>query len=223
MTNKFQNKLILFSTLIFIIIIVAFPFRGIIKNKLIYYYGAFKTRVTGRGLVNCKDCDQLFNDGVKIQEIAYQKEKIKEQKNDGGLLILEKKGVLKEISSNEYYTLRDLDFSQPLLLPKAILFLNQLSKRYEKNCTDSSIEYIPFEITSVTRSIESAKKLTKKNGNARENSAHLRGKTFDISYNSFYNHEKQLDLFITTLYDLKKQNKCFVKYERNGCLHVTVN
>ena len=223
MTNKLKKILVLFSILFFIIVIVAFPFRHKIKNKVIYYYGALKTRITGRGLVNCKECDELFNDGVKIQEIAYKKERIIEQKNDDGLLLLQQKGVLKEISSNGNYILRDLDFSQPLLMPKAIVFLDQLSNRYEINCTDSSIEYIPFEITSATRSIESAKKLTKKNDNARENSAHLRGKTFDISYNAFYKHERQLNLFIATLYELKRQNKCFVKYERNGCLHITVN
>lgn len=223
MTLKLKKTLILFTVLFLIIVIVALPFRHKIKNKLFYYYGAIKIRFTGRGLVNCKNCNYLFNDGVKTQEIAYQKEKIIEQKNDDGLLLLEQKGILKEISSNEYYTLRDLDFSQPLLLPKAIVFLDQLSKLYHQKCTDSNIEYIPFEITSATRSIESVKKLTKTNNNARYNSAHLRGKTFDVSYNSFYKHERQLDLFIVSLNELKKQNSCFVKYERNGCLHITVN
>lgn len=223
MTNKLKKILVLFSILFFIIVIVAFPFRHKIKNKVIYYYGALKTRITGRGLVNCKECDELFNDGVIAQEIAYKKEKIKEQKNDDGLLLLEQKGILKEISSNENYILRDLDFSQPLLMPKAIMFLDQLSKLYQQNCTEKSIEYIPFEITSATRSIESVSQLAKTNINARENSAHLRGKTFDVSYNTFYKHERQLSLFIISLKGLKNQNKCFVKYEKNGCLHITAN
>ena len=223
MTQKLKKSLVLFSVLFLIIVIVAFSFRHKIKNKVIYYYGALKTRITGRGLVNCKDCDELFNDGVITQDLAYKKEKIKEQKNDDGLLLLEQKGILKEISSNENYTLSDLNFSQPLLMPKAILFLDQLTKLYQQKCTDNSIDYFPFEITSATRSIESVKRLTKTNRNAIDNSAHLRGKTFDVSYNGFYKHERQLDLFIASLYDLKRQNICFVKYEKNGCLHITVN
>lgn len=223
MTQRLKKTMVLFSVLFLIIVIAAIPLRYKIKSKLIYYYGAIKIKFTGRGLVNCKDCNELFNDGVKTQEIAYQKEKIKEQKNDDGLLLLKQKGALKEISSNKYYTLRDLDFSQPLLMPKAILLLNQLSKLYQQKCIDENIAYMPFEITSATRSIESAKKLTKTNNNARYNSAHLRGKTFDVSYNAFYKHERQLELFITSLYELKKQSLCFVKYEKNGCLHITVN
>lgn len=114
-------------------------------------------------------------------------------------------------------------YSTLVLMPKAILFLDQLSILYQQKCTDNRIEYIPFEITSATRSNESVKKLTKTNINARDNSAHLRGKTFDISYNAFYKQERQLDLFIASLNALKKENRCFVKYERNGCLHITVN
>jgi hypothetical protein len=62
----------------------------------------------------------------------------------------------------------------------------------------------------------------KSNANAIENSAHLKGKTFDISYRAFAGNRKQSGAFIEVLRELRAEGKCYVKYERNGCLHVTV-
>ena len=84
-------------------------------------------------------------------------------------------------------------------------------------------KYVRFDITSATRSINSVNELSKENPNAIKNSAHLRGKTFDISYGAFSGYKIQLKLFIEALSELKNQKKCFVKYERNGCLHITVH
>ncbi len=52
--------------------------------------------------------------------------------------------------------------------------------------------------------------------------AHLRGKTFDISYRAFNNNPKQTQAFIEVLKEFRIQNRCFVKFEKNGCLHITV-
>jgi hypothetical protein len=65
--------------------------------------------------------------------------------------------------------------------------------------------------------------LGKENENSIENSPHLRGKTFDMSWRAFGENEAQLKLFTSALLELKNQKKCFVKFERNGCLHITVN
>lgn len=59
--------------------------------------------------------------------------------------------------------------------------------------------------------------------NSIKNSAHLHGKTFDVSYAAFTSNSRQLGLFIETISLLRRQNKCYVKFERNGCLHITVN
>ena len=165
----------------------------------------------------------LFNDGINAHENAYKHESIKVQKTDEGLLKLAQKNVLKEIESNEFYIVRDLTHSQPLLLPKAINFIDQLSILYQQKCTEKNIDYVRYEITSGSRSIESVKRLQEGNGNAIENSPHLRGKTFDMSWRAFGGNKDQLKLFTSALSELKKQKKCFVKFERNGCLHITVN
>jgi uncharacterized protein YcbK (DUF882 family) len=175
------------------------------------------------GTAKCQGCETLFNDGIKAHEKAYQNEGIAVQHTDAGLFKLEQKSILKNIESNDLYIVRDFNHSQPMLLPKAIMYLDKLSILYKQKCMANHTKYVRFDITSATRSIKSVKKLSKENPNAIMNSAHLKGKTFDISYGAFFGYKKQLKLFIEALSELKNQKKCFVKYERNGCLHITVN
>jgi hypothetical protein len=218
--QKKTKKIILIITLfVLLLFIIAIPFR----HRIVYYYGKIKSRVMGTKTTNCQDCNTLFNDGIQVHEKAYKNEGIVEQKTDDGLFKLEEKAVLKNIESNDFYIVKDFNHSQPLLLPKAIYFLDELSKLYQQKCTDNDEGYFPFVITSATRSINSVTKLMEGNSNAIENSSHLHGKTFDISYTAFSYNKNQLKLFVKALSELKNQNKCFVKYERNGCLHITVN
>lgn len=202
---------------------LAFKFRFQIKNRIVYYYG--KVMNIGRRKNNtiCKNCDVLFKDGINAHEKAYKHEGIKEQNTDMGLIQLGKKNVLKEIESNEFYIVQEFTHSQPLLLPKAIVFINELSILYQQKCTEKNIDYVPYEITSGSRSKESVKRLRETSTVAIENSPHLKGKTFDMSWSKFDGYEAQLKLFTSALTELKNQNKCFVKFERNGCLHITVN
>ena len=112
-------------------------------------------------------------------------------------------------------------FLLPYLLPIGEKFLLALGERYSEKCDAAGIKYVPFVVTSLTRSTKSVKKLRRGNRNAIENSAHLKGKTLDISYRKFENNQKQLNLFVDALYELKQEGWCFVKYERTGCLHIT--
>lgn len=203
--------------------ILAIPFKDQIKNNIVFYYG--KIMNIGRRInnTNCKDCDVLFRDGIHAHEKAYKREGIKAQKTDEDLIQLNKKNVLKEIESNEFYIVRDFTHSQPLLLPKAIDFIDQLSILYQQKCTEKNIDYVRYEITSGSRSIESVKRLQEGNGNAIEDSPHLRGKTFDMSWRAFGENKEQLRSFTSALAELRNQKKCFVKFERNGGLHITVN
>lgn len=36
-------------------------------------------------------------------------------------------------------------------------------------------------------------------------------------------NNNQINCFVAALSELRKKNRCFVKYECNGCLHITVN
>jgi uncharacterized protein YcbK (DUF882 family) len=171
---------------------------------------------------NCKQCPGLFTDKVYRHERAYRRESIEPQETLEDLDKLFKKGKLVKIKDNRYYLLDDLTYSRPYMLASGKAFLDQLGKRYADKCDQADIDYVKFTITSVTRSKKSVKKLKRGNRNAIENSAHLRGKTLDISYVKFENNHKQLNLFIDALYEMKMEKRCFVKYERSGCLHITV-
>jgi hypothetical protein len=164
----------------------------------------------------------LFYDNVLTHKLAYLNDGIKPQNSDNDLDKLSKSGKLKKIETGKLFIVRKAPFSRPYILPKGHTFIQDLSINYYNRCMTDSIKYIPFTISSLTRSKESVNKLMKNNGNAIKNSAHLRGKTFDISYRAFNKNKKQTKAFIEVLNELKKQKRCYVKFERNGCLHITV-
>jgi hypothetical protein len=171
----------------------------------------------------CPQCDDFFNDGTNQHNQAYKKEGIAPQQTLADLESLRKKKVLVRVQSNSRYVLAPMQHSKPLLLPKASGFLKKLSDRYRAECKKSSISYYPFTITSMTRSVESVNQLSETNSNAIEHSAHLRGKTIDISYNSFVGRAAQKKAFIEALRQLRAEKTCYVKYEFNQkCLHITV-
>lgn len=173
--------------------------------------------------VKCKHCNGLFPDGVATHERAYYSEGITPRKTLADLDQLQRTGKLVRIKDGKKYYLDAMEHSAPFLLPKAAEFLDVLAQRYEEECEKRGLKYHSFKITSMTRSIESVNDLKKENTVAIKNSAHLKGKTLDISYTDFAGHQAQLDAFVTALSDLRKENKCFVKYEEStGCLHLTV-
>jgi hypothetical protein len=130
--------------------------------------------------------------------------------------------TLIKIKTSEKYIVEPMDASLPALLPKGFKFINRLAQDYRALCDQKNIEYIPFRITSATRTIKSVKELRQNNGNAIENSAHLKGKTIDISYLFNNKHVKQKDLFIKALSKLKDEGLCYVKFEVHmKCLHIT--
>jgi hypothetical protein len=224
--NKISTgvKIIVFTFFVFsgVTIIILYPYRYRIKNKIVSFFTSSK--IINLSTAPCESCDQLFTDGISVHELAYKKEGIKSQKNSVALRNLESKGVLKKITTNDYYIVRDMDYSDPLLLPKAADLLLNISRLYVSEIEKAGLMYIPFEITSATRTIESIKRLKQDNNNAIKNSAHLKGKTFDIGYINFANYPRQRALFINVLKALREENKCFVKYEMvQKCFHITAN
>jgi len=214
-----NKKLLIFLAAILIILILLFLFRRPIMRQFHKFFGNNNRQMES----SCPNCGQLFTDVVAVQNQAYMGSGIQPQENFDDLYTLEQKGKLKEVKSGDDYTIDNLSFSVPLLDPEAIQFLDVLSKRYREKCLQSKLNFAPFRISSLTRSIESLRKLKKNNGNAIESSGHLRGKTFDISYNTPKEELAQKKLFIKALSELRSEGRCYVKYEINQrCLHITV-
>ncbi len=214
--DKSVKKLFLIS-FVAVVLIFAFIFRGLLKYETRNLIG---NRVKANG--RCENCKQFFKDEVSTQEKAYKSEGIRPQKVIEDLEKLKDKGVLIELTSNDSYRLRDMDHSVPYVLPKVKAFLNLLSDAYKLELNNRLV-YVPFVITSATRSKRTVRQLMGNNINAIANSAHLKGKTIDISYKEFGDYNEQSKCFVVALEKLHQQKKCYVKYERaQGCLHITV-
>lgn len=217
--NRLQKYLLLGSVLLITLIFIAYPYRGRIKHKIKALLGYSSGGFGGSG--SCPNCSTIFTDNVKTHSTALY-DGIKPQINDTDLDRLSKSGKLIKLETDSLFIVRKTRFSRPYILPKGFSFIQDLSTQYYKKCVSDSIKYVPFTISSLTRSIKSVDKLMDNNSNAIKNSAHLKGKTFDISYRAFNNNPKQTKAFIHVLEKLRIQNRCFVKFEKNGCLHITV-
>ena len=93
-----------------------------------------------------------------------------------------------------------------------------------------------FIVTSVLRTRHDVARLQQYNGNATENSCHLYGTTFDISYTRYaplhvpgerqgraVRDDTLKYILSEVLNDARQQGRCYVKYERKQkCFHITV-
>lgn len=118
-------------------------------------------------------------------------------------------------NTSKYY-LNDVSF--PYLTPLAADLLNKIGEIYQEEVgnTDSRLR-----VTSCLRTPDSVKKLQRRNRNAVENSCHLYGTTFDISYSRMEPHEKRA--LAKALSILRESGYCYVKHERKQpCFHITI-
>ena len=171
----------------------------------------------------------IFCDDNDLQLAAAKKngiENVFKLRND-----FEHSSPLMEINTCALYRINKLTHSMPYLVPSArmllddiaILFNSKLHARYP------NADY-RIIVTSLLRTEEDIKKLRRRNRNATENSCHRYGTTFDIAYQKYDKignitvSESELKHFLAqALYDLRRQERCYVKYERRQrCFHITV-
>ncbi|MGL4292567.1 MAG: DUF5715 family protein [Bacteroidales bacterium] len=140
---------------------------------------------------------------------------------------------LKEIKSCELYHVDKLTHSIPYLVPRAKDLLEEIGQSFQDSLASQGVGGYQIIVTSVLRSNADIRKLRRGNSNASKNSAHRFGTTLDITYARFnriesdYPHEIPKEhlkhLLGEVLRDLRKKEKCYVKYEvKQGCFHITV-
>lgn len=136
-----------------------------------------------------------------------------------------------KIESNNLYEVDSLTHSMPFLVPEAAELLATVGRNFIDSLKHRGADNYRIRVTSLLRSPHSVKKLRRVNRNATDSSTHQFGTTFDLSYTRFYCldetkkiHEGDLkNLLAEVLFDLRKRNKCLVKFERKtACYHVTV-
>lgn len=136
-----------------------------------------------------------------------------------------------EVKTNENYHIDKLTHSYAFLIPEAAALLDSIGSRFNRKLAAQGGGRYKIKVTSLLRTNESVGRLKKRNVNSTENSAHLFGTTFDISYVDFHegamNTRRHSDgelknLLAEVLLELREEGHCLVKYERKqGCFHIT--
>ena len=138
---------------------------------------------------------------------------------------------LVRIGTNEHYVVDELTHSVPWLVPKAATLLDDIGRAFQDSLYRRGYNrHHRIIVTSVTRTRDDVKRLSRHNVNATENSCHCYGTTIDITYNRYdkpdertASDDKLRSLLMQAVYDLKQKGRCYVKYERKqACLHITV-
>ena len=133
----------------------------------------------------------------------------------------------------ELYKSYKITHSIPYLVPVAATLFIDIAQNFRDSLYSKEIPLHKIYLTSITRTDDDIIKLTKRNINASNNSAHRYGTTFDISWKRFDKIDQdnsvevlpeRLKLVLAqVLFDLKKDERCYVKHERKqACFHITV-
>lgn len=146
------------------------------------------------------------------------------------------KHSLTYIGENPYYHVAPLGASIPYLVPHAALLLQDMGEAFYDSLHAKGIPLQQLVVTSALRTEADVTRLRRHNVNATENSCHLYGTTFDVSYNR-YRAVANADgsagravrsdtlkwVLAEVLNDMRLLNRCYVKYEvKQGCFHITV-
>ena len=177
----------------------------------------------------------LFNDKnrahLKSAARFGIKRTLKDRKEANGV-----KDGLVHIKDNSHYSIAKLTHSIPYLTDGAAELLDMIGKNFLDSLESKGLNPNRIIVASVLRTQEDIKKLQRSgNPNAVSNSAHCYATTFDITYARFdkvkYRNfpryesvEKAIlkNVLGEVLRDLRKQNKCYVKYEvKQRCFHIT--
>ena len=177
----------------------------------------------------------LFNDqnGVQLKSAAQFGLKQPLKNRDAADDV---KDGLVRIKDNNHYSIAKLTHSIPYLTDGAAELLDMIGKNFLDSLESKGLNPNKIIVTSVLRTQEDIKKLQKSgNPNAVKNSAHCYATTFDIAY-AYYDKtwfknfrfcesvepETLKKVLGEVLRDLRRQKKCYVKYEvKQRCFHIT--
>ena len=133
----------------------------------------------------------------------------------------------------ELYTSYDITHSIPYLVPSAAKLFVDITQAFRDSLYSKELPLYKLTLTSITRTDDDIVRLTRRNINASNNSAHRYGTTFDVSWKRFdkVDHHTQDELLperlklvlAQVLFDLKENERCYIKHERQqACFHITV-
>ena len=147
-----------------------------------------------------------------------------------------RKRELVYIGSSPYYAVDSLRLSIPYLVPRAAVLLSDIGQAFFDSLYIKGVPLHRLLVTSVLRSEQDVARLRQWNRNATENSCHLYGTTFDISYVRFetveppdgpmrrrVSNDTLKYVLAEVLRDMREQGRCYIKHEvKQPCFHMTV-
>jgi len=170
---------------------------------------------------------ELFNDSNRYQYAVAERVGIKPIRTLADAYYLSK--PLVHVESCRWYDIDTLTHSMPFLVKEGAALLETIGRNFADSLKRRDAPGHKFRVTSILRTAHSVKRLRRVNRNATDSSTHQFGTTFDISY-AHFNHyggkrlsDEELKYILgEVLWDLRKQNKCMVKFERKSpCFHIT--
>ncbi|MDE5789667.1 MAG: hypothetical protein K2H96_00360 [Muribaculaceae bacterium] len=190
-----------------------------------------EVRMVTKGTVRVKALGRLadvFNDS-NYRQYAYAEKLGIAPITDLSKAYHTRRPMLK-IQSNADYYVDTLTHSLPYLVPEASSLLSAIGRNFQDSLKRKGNARYKIRVTSLLRTPATVKKLRRVNINATDSSTHQFGTTFDISYHRFHcldsryelSQEALKNVLAEVLYDLRKEGRCLVKFERKtGCFHVT--
>lgn len=173
--------------------------------------------------INSEQLAHAHANGLKrpITDLA-KFEELKEELLDDNKLVY--------IKANKYYNIRPLTHSLPYLTPEAKELLNTIGQRFHANLKKVNMPTYKFQISSLLRTVEYQRQLTRINANATPSeSAHYYATTFDIAYDKYDRRGKSVSdpqieaILEKTLVELRQECRLMIIRERsNKCFHITV-
>lgn len=140
---------------------------------------------------------------------------------------------LKKLKDTRYYKVDKLSHSHPYLTPETIEMLNLLGKRFHQKLAEKKMGKYKFRVSSVLRTHESQKRLSRSNINATSDSSHLYGTTLDIGWKRIYKKTfwgrthlvadgPAIKILSETIGEHRKEGHLVVITEmKEACFHIT--
>jgi hypothetical protein len=133
----------------------------------------------------------------------------------------------------DIYKVDKLKHSMPFLVPKAATLLSDICLNFRDSLISKKMALYKPIVTSITRTDDDVKGLSRRNRNTSDNSTHRYATTFDIAWTRFEkvnpSDPRTLDdgrlkaVLGQVLHDLRQRDRCYVKHERKqSCFHITV-
>jgi hypothetical protein len=226
---KFSIKRILFllkifSVVVFILTSVWLVFKKDRKSLSSPY---FSTRCLD---YKQRDFCRKLNDRIVDYSSTAKSKGIKVCKNREDLENRISEGKLVKVKSCDGYIVERMIFSYPYVTRESKDLLDEIASRLREKSSQKGLNGVKFYITSMTRRTDNVRSLRRYNGNASENSPHLYGNAFDISYKRFVarkwiltNCDKKFlkEALAEVIWQLRSENRCWATYEKiQNCYHV---